>query len=61
MAERTKFILDDASYDQKPYRRLMTETFGAKAQASPSELTSPGRAVLAEHPDLSAPQPPYFS
>jgi tryptophan synthase beta chain len=40
-----------ASYDQKPYRRLMMETYGASVHPSPSELTASGRAVLAEHPD----------
>jgi tryptophan synthase beta chain len=40
-----------ASYDQKPYRRMMMETFGASVHPSPSDLTSSGRAVLAEHPD----------
>src|SRR4051812_11895427 len=40
-----------ASYDQKPYRKLMMETFGATVHPSPSELTASGRAILAEHPD----------
>jgi tryptophan synthase beta chain len=40
-----------ASYDQKPYRRLMMETYGATVHPSPSDLTGSGRAVLAEHPD----------
>ena len=40
-----------ASYDQKPYRRLMIETFGATVHRSPSELTAAGRAILAENPD----------
>jgi len=40
-----------ASYDQKPYRRIMMETFGAAVHPSPSELTAAGRAVLAAHPD----------
>jgi len=40
-----------ASYDQKPYRRLMMETFGATVHRSPSELTASGRAILAETPD----------
>ena len=40
-----------ASYDQKPYRRLLMETYGATVHPSPSEVTSSGRAVLAEHPD----------
>jgi tryptophan synthase beta chain len=40
-----------ASYDQKPYRRLMMETYGATVHPSPSDLTEAGKAVLAEHPD----------
>jgi tryptophan synthase beta chain len=40
-----------ASYDQKPYRKMMMETFGATVHPSPSELTASGRAVLAAHPD----------
>jgi tryptophan synthase beta chain len=40
-----------ASYDQKPYRKLMMETFGASVHPSPSDLTEAGRAVLAAHPD----------
>jgi tryptophan synthase beta chain len=40
-----------ASYDQKPYRRLLMETYGATVHPSPSDVTAAGRAVLAEHPD----------
>jgi tryptophan synthase beta chain len=40
-----------ASYDQKPYRKLMMETFGASVHPSPSDLTEAGRAVLGAHPD----------
>ena len=40
-----------ASYDQKPYRRMMIETFGAKVHRSPSELTQAGRAYLAADPN----------
>jgi tryptophan synthase beta chain len=40
-----------ASYDQKPYRKMLMETYGATVHPSPSDLTSAGRAVLAEHPD----------
>ena len=40
-----------ASYDQKPYRRMLMEAYGATVHPSPSDLTSSGRAVLAEHPD----------
>jgi tryptophan synthase beta chain len=39
-----------ASYDQKPYRRLMMETWGAKVHPSPSEATEAGRRVLAADP-----------
>jgi tryptophan synthase beta chain len=40
-----------ASYDQKPYRKIMIETFGGVIHPSPSDLTQAGRAILAEHPD----------
>src|SRR3954468_16603761 len=40
-----------ASYDQKPYRRLMMETFGARVHRSPSELTQAGRTIRAENPE----------
>jgi tryptophan synthase beta chain len=39
------------SYDQKPFRRSMIQTWGASIVASPSEDTECGRAILAEHPD----------
>ncbi|GAA2105299.1 TrpB-like pyridoxal phosphate-dependent enzyme [Kitasatospora saccharophila] len=38
------------SYDQKPYRRALMETYGASVHASPSELTAAGRAALAADP-----------
>jgi tryptophan synthase beta chain len=40
-----------ASYDQKPYRKLLMQTYGAKVHPSPSEVTNAGRSVLAAHPD----------
>ncbi|GIF21618.1 tryptophan synthase beta chain [Actinoplanes tereljensis] len=40
-----------ASYDQKPYRKIMIETFGGTIHPSPSNLTDAGRKILAEHPD----------
>jgi tryptophan synthase beta chain len=39
------------SYEQKPFRRSMMETWGAEVLASPSNLTESGRKVLAEDPD----------
>ena len=41
------------SYDQKPYRRVMMETWGGKVFASPSNKTECGRRFLAETPDTS--------
>jgi tryptophan synthase beta chain len=40
-----------ASYDQKPYRRIFMETFGASVVASPSDKTNSGRAIREAHPD----------
>jgi tryptophan synthase beta chain len=39
------------SFEQKPYRRALMESFGARCVASPSDSTETGRAILAEHPD----------
>jgi tryptophan synthase beta chain len=39
------------SYQQKPYRRLMMETFGGQVFASPTERTAYGRSVLARDPE----------
>jgi tryptophan synthase beta chain len=39
------------SYQQKPYRRALMETYGARCVASPSMETNVGRAILAKTPD----------
>ncbi|MCP3988889.1 MAG: TrpB-like pyridoxal phosphate-dependent enzyme [Actinomycetia bacterium] len=39
-----------ASYDQKPYRKAMIETFGATVHPSPSVLTEAGRKALSNDP-----------
>jgi tryptophan synthase beta chain len=39
------------SYQQKPYRRNMMETYGATIHPSPSNLTNAGRSILAQDPD----------
>jgi tryptophan synthase beta chain len=39
-----------ASYDQKPYRRIAMETYGATVHRSPSELTAAGRSIRAGDP-----------
>jgi tryptophan synthase beta chain len=46
-----KVYMVRASYDQKPYRRILMETYGAEVVASPSTTTNYGRAVLAATPD----------
>lgn len=40
-----------ASYEGKPYRRMLMETFGGTVHPSPSDLTESGRNILAAHPD----------
>jgi tryptophan synthase beta chain len=40
-----------ASYDQKPYRRAMIETWGSTILPSPSDQTEAGRRILADDPD----------
>jgi tryptophan synthase beta chain len=39
------------SYDQKPFRRSMMETWGAEVLASPTDMTESGRKILAQDPD----------
>ena len=39
------------SYEQKPYRKVMMNTWGARVLPSPSEATEAGRKILAEDPD----------
>jgi tryptophan synthase beta chain len=46
-----KVYMVRASYDQKPYRRILMETYGAEVVASPSPTTNYGRKVLAETPE----------
>lgn len=40
-----------ASYEQKPYRRVMMETYGARVVPSPSNETQIGKRFLQEEPD----------
>jgi tryptophan synthase beta chain len=46
-----KVFMVKISYNQKPYRRLMMETWGAKCTASPSNETAAGRSILEKTPD----------
>jgi len=40
-----------ASFDQKPYRKIFMQSFGAQCYASPSEQTESGRKILAQDPN----------
>ncbi len=46
-----KVYMVRVSYEQKPYRRALMETWGAQVVPSPSNDTNAGRAVLAADPD----------
>lgn len=46
-----KVYMVRVSYDQKPYRRIMMETWGGKVVASPSTETKFGKQMLAEDPN----------
>jgi tryptophan synthase beta chain len=39
------------SYDQKPYRKTLMQTYGASVVPSPSNLTNSGRTILEKDPD----------
>jgi tryptophan synthase beta chain len=41
------------SYNQKPYRRVMMQTWGANVFSSPSDTTNAGRTILAKDPNNS--------
>ncbi|MDY6793143.1 MAG: TrpB-like pyridoxal phosphate-dependent enzyme [Thermodesulfobacteriota bacterium] len=46
-----KVYMVKVSYQQKPYRRMMMETWGGTCVASPSTETEAGRKILAQNPD----------
>jgi tryptophan synthase beta chain len=48
-----KVYMVKISYQQKPYRRVLMETFGATVVPSPSEDTEIGRKILKEDPDCT--------
>lgn len=41
------------SYEQKPFRREVMRTYGAKVTPSPSNTTAVGKKILTEHPDTT--------
>jgi len=46
-----KVYMVRVSYDQKPYRKALIQTYGAEVTASPSNETAAGRAILAQDPN----------
>ena len=46
-----KVFMVRVSFDQKPFRKMMMETWGGKCIASPSNETKAGRDILAQYPD----------
>lgn len=46
-----KVYMVKVSYNQKPYRRMMMQTWGAECVASPSTETNAGRTILEQNPD----------
>jgi len=48
-----KVYMVRVSYEQKPYRRILMETWGAQCIPSPSQDTKAGRDVLAKDPDCT--------
>jgi len=46
-----KVYMVNVSYEQKPYRRIMMETWGAQVVASPTSETNAGRAILEKDPE----------
>ncbi len=46
-----KVYMVKVSYEQKPYRKVMMQTWGAQVVPSPSPDTNAGRMILAQHPD----------
>ncbi len=48
---KCKVFMVAVSFQQKPYRRIMMETWGGEVVPSPSSETNAGRAILAENPE----------
>lgn len=48
-----KVYMVKASFEQKPYRKLLMESWGGKCFASPTDLTEIGKKIRKEYPDTS--------
>ena len=51
MGLNCKVYMVKVSFEQKPFRKMLMETWGGACVASPSNLTNAGRAVLAKDPN----------
>ena len=51
MGVQIQVFMVKVSFQQKPYRRAIMETYGATVFASPSEETQAGKAILRENPE----------
>ncbi len=50
---KCRIYMVKCSYEQKPYRRILMEAWGAEVYPSPTDLTTIGRKVREEDPDTS--------
>jgi tryptophan synthase beta chain len=50
---KVKVFMVTISYHQKPYRRIMMETWGGQVVPSPSSETHAGRAILEKDPETT--------
>jgi tryptophan synthase beta chain len=48
---KCRVFMVKASYEQKPYRRILMETWNAEVIPSPSKMTESGRRILEKDPD----------
>lgn len=49
----TTVFMVKGSYEQKPLRKVVMQTYGATVHSSPSEYTEYGKKVLKEHPETT--------
>lgn len=50
---KCRIYMVKCSYEQKPYRRMMIENWGAEVFPSPTKLTNAGRTIRKKHPNTS--------
>jgi len=51
MGLECKVYMVKVSFEQKPFRKMLMQTWGGQCVASPTDTTNAGRAVLAKDPD----------